>query len=794
MLSLKWPLGSDPQLDIPPVPHPDVDLDLDIPPRPTAKTAAPAVISVIEPNRPVEPVSAPFAPTGEGIDDLDIPAPQSWLPEEQPMRDDGFGIPSPSDVSPLDQAPSPVEAALEDDAFDSTRVIEPAPEEDLRTRRSSQSEPLTRPRPAWKDPDYVPDWGMTQDRKDPEYVIPQSEDRPKRDYVIPISEDRAEPEVTFTPIERRAPRGVSRGPLGDDFSAEKDGIFFAPAPLEAIEPDEPDLRFLDALEPTEKPGSGSAPSQPRRPWNDPDYVPDWGASEERKSPELRIVPLEPRSERAAPGGRAGTAFDDGNSSEPDRFRPDDASAPAGSNDREAREPGAAGSARQAHAPTAAGSARPRPAWKDPDYVPDWGSSEERKDPEYFFTPTQERPEREYQVPISHDRIEKERAVPLSRDREMRDDDILVPISHDRIEKERAVPLSRDRVEKNYFAPFSPNSEDMREREAASSKADRKGKKPDTDPATQIVSPIGPKYETDDGEEYDPAYLSEISDTLAAMEFGSEIAASLAQLVQEASADEKHGLEDIRIRFAAWYDTQSEAISLYITDPCVRELDGSESPYHSVLSAGPSPERCLALDCQMLERLKAELPPLRGQGARFILGLPVAASTLLRPKFRSQYLQLWTDIDDDTRQMIRLTAYNLPETAASQASDLFGWMRSLGRQPIVRIPPRAELIAPLGGFGIYAVAINYQKWFTQLGPQLFVETLLRILKQCRQHRVRLALIKLPDRRAIQIGLAAGVDYLEIGTVERTEDLPRQPLRITKAQSIQRFGNSFVNGAG
>lgn len=732
MLALKWPIGSNPELDIPPVPRADVDLDLEIPPAPPRPSATIARIrdgAVVEPNRPDEIIAeAPPAPVANDIDDFGIPDPAVLARSGSPS------------------AATPTAPAVEE--IESTRVIRPSPEEDLRSRAKRAPENVTpeKPtpepeRPAWEFP-------MSYDKPEKEYEVPISYDKPEVEYEVPISYDRPDKEYEI--------------PISYDRVEEDPAFLSIPTP--------PSSSGIS---------SGSTGSTAR-------------AAPGTVAPGHEIAPVRPPDEIA-----------DGAASKADRTEIIAGSIAASSGD-----------------PATSNPATPKqPSWRDPDYVPDWGSTEERKDPEYFITPSEDRAEREYDIPISQDRVEKDYYGPLSRSRDERsDDDIPVPTSQDRIEKDYYGPLSRDRdmsrdddivvpisqdkPEKEYYFP---TSEDRKERDiVVPVSRDRVEKDyyaaatPATPPAADnsAIPDFGAPNLDDldlgpnDAGADDIYNYGGISDTLAAMEFGSEIAASLAQLVQEASADEASGTDELRLRLTAWYDGHGEALTTYIIDPCIREPDGTESAYHSVLSAGPSPERCLALDCQMLEKLKGELGPMRQRGTRFMLGLPVAASTLLRPKFRSQYLQLWQDIEDEVRQTIRLTAYNLPETSASQASDLFGWMRSLGRAPIVRIPPRVELVAPLGGFGVYAVAINYQKWFIQLGPHLFVETLLRLIKQCRQHRLRLALTKLPDRRAVQIGLAAGVDYLEIGTVDSTVDIPRLPIKLPKANALQRFGTSFA----
>jgi hypothetical protein len=676
MLALKWPIGADPALDIPPFPRDDEDLDLDVPPPPRSWRASGN--DSIAPIRPDE--DAALAIKGED--------PPRWIA-------DAAVRPDPPDVS--------VSEGSVADSWDTPTIPqpgEPKPGEyyAFSTDDDAQSPEIEVPRSYDRvERDYY--GALSQDREatsSDEIVVPESHDRVERDYYGPLSRDRhigAGDDAGFA--------------VSDDNDAGRDAAFEVP-----ISHDRAEQEYEVPI------------SYDRVPSHDPSI--DVPISYDRVETEYEVPISYDRVEQEYDFGMSDDRIE----------RPVD--------------------------------------------VP---ISHDRVEKEHDFGMSYDRAERPVEVPISYDRAEREIDVPVSRDRVERQ--IEVPISYDRVEREIDVPISRDRVDRSgdpKMVPLSGTPGQDRKPKAEFIDQDEAGFSDEG--LTDTYQPD--TYDIDVGTTFNPHEDLErglldgsVSSHMEAIEFGSEVAAILAEMVT-ADAGEAALSDSIRLRFTSWLDCATDTITTHVVDPCLRNRDGTETPFHGLLSSGPSPERSLSIDCIMVEQLKQSIPPLLADGTKIDLCLPVAASTLLRPKFRSQYMALWSDMDDVLRRSLRLNAYGLPAGAASQSGDLFSWMRSLtGRAPNVRIPPRVELMAPLGGFAVHAVAINYEKWFDELGPHLFVETLLRLIKQARQHRVRVALTKLPDIRAIRIGFAAGVDFLELSQLDAPADLPRRPIKINRA---------------
>ncbi len=687
MLALKWPIGADPALDIPPFPREDEDLDLEVPPPPRSWRAA-----ADEPVTPIRPAMEPIAPIARD-------EPPRWIadaaarPDYQPAvadhvaQTDSWDIPT----SPSSGGPQPGDYYAFSTEPDPVADDVDVPQSHDRVER-----------------DYY--GALSRDREPPvpdEIPVSDTHDRVARDYYGPLSRDRdmgaddaggatfeaqqpAREEAFDVPVSYDRVEKEYEVPISHDRASSQDVPIDVPVSYDHVEKDYQVPISYDRVE--------------------KEY--DFGVSRERGEKEVD-VPI--------------------------------------SYDRVEKE----------H---------------------DFGRSEDRVEKEYDFGTSHDRVEKEVEVPTSYDRTERDIVVPVSRDRVERQMD--VPISHDRVERQIDVPISHDRVDRSGPTMVPLPGAANREGKVAAEFIDQDEAGFTDEGLADTYRPD--TYEIDLGSTVNPDEELErsllhgaVSSQLEAVEFGSEVAAILAEMVT-ADAGEAPLAESIRLRFTSWLDCSTDMITTHIVDPCLRNRDGTETPFHGLLSSGPSPERSLSIDCVMVEQLKQSIPPLLADGTKFDLCLPVSASTLLRPKFRSQYMALWSDMDDTLRRSIRLNAYGLPAGAASQSGDLFSWMRSLsGRAPNVRIPPRVELMAPLGGFAVHAVAINYEKWFDELGPHLFVETLLRLIKQARQHRVRVALTKLPDIRAIRIGFAAGVDFLEISQLESTADLPRRPVKINRA---------------
>lgn len=705
MLALKWPIGADPALDIPPFPREDDDLDLDVPPPPRSWRARSS--ELIEPVRSAADDMSAF----DYATDASLRDGERWIDDR---------------IARFGSVPSFGEQAATADEFD----IPAGPGVDGTKTGASYDFSGTEPEPVVED------------------NFPQSYDRVEEDYYRALSQafDPASDDTAETPQSHdRTARDHYDGPISRDRdAAATDGIDVSASY-------DRDLRSGDDID---VPISADRVEQ--------DYeVP---ISYDRVEPDYEIPASYDRMTTADPEMVVPVSYD-----------------------------------------------RLEKEYEVP-------ISHDRVEKEYEVPISYDRVEKEYEVPISHDRVEKEADVPRSYDRVERD--VVVPISRDRVEREVDVPMSYDRRERDVVVPISherrereidvPTTRDRVEREIdvpiSHDRVDRSytltpvpsapGR--DEEPPIEFLELDengfsdqiqSDRYEIDLGttvnpdEELEQSLLhGTVSSQLEAVEFGSEVAAILAEMVT-ADAGEAALADSIRLRFTSWLDCATDTIVTHVVDPCLRNRDGTETPFHGLLSSGPSPERSLSIDCIMVEQLKQSAPALFADGTKLDLCLPVSASTLLRPKFRSQYMALWSDMNDTLRRSIRLNAYGLPAGAASQSGDLFSWMRSLsGRAPNVRIPPRVELMAPLGGFAVHAVAINYEKWFDELGPHLFVETLLRLIKQARQHRLRVALTKLPDIRAIRIGFAAGVDFLEISQFESIAELPRRPVKINRAMLV------------
>jgi hypothetical protein len=396
-------------------------------------------------------------------------------------------------------------------------------------------------------------------------------------------------------------------------------------------------------------------------------------------------------------------------------------------------------------------------------------SDDRPEASYDVAPSENHEQPELVTPISEDRLEEEAGVPISGERA--ETDLAVPSSQDALEREIDVPGSEEREEPSVAIGESRDRAE-REYEHATSETETRAEREDEVEQTETREERAYDYgQSEERPRVEPEYIFVPAPERAA----AELAIALVDA-------EPPPTYDLRLRYGAWLDTQADTVTTYVADPSNRGFDGTETPYHRLLAAGPPPERCFELDCHMLKLAAQDMESVRGDGGKLLLGLPVAASTLLRPKYRAQYLQLWRAVDEETRKLTRLTAYHLPQTSASQASDLFGWLRSLARAPIVRIPPRTELLAPLAGLGVHGVSINYSKWHREMGEAAFVDRLARLAKQAKYAKLKLALINIPNRRAVQIGLASGCDYLEVAVLEGQADIPRRLAKINRAKLV------------
>lgn len=379
-------------------------------------------------------------------------------------------------------------------------------------------------------------------------------------------------------------------------------------------------------------------------------------------------------------------------------------------------------------------------------------------PQADFGQSETKPEAEHEVPLSEDR--RQAAIADFGQSETKAEAVYeVPISEDRAAAETPdFGQSETRVEADYAVPVSHDRN-----EAPPPDFGRSETREETAP--DLIVPIS---------------TDRVEPTVRLVEISRPQPAAPPP---SARAESELPLDHVRLRYGAWLDTKTDVVTTYLADPCTLRLDGSETPYHYLLGNGPSPERCFMLDCLMLEQAMVQIAQVFAEGGQLIIGLPIAATTLARPKFRAEYFRRLKMVDDGIRKMTRMVAYQLPQTSASQASDLFGWLRSMARPPIVRVPPRTEVLAPLAAHGAYGVSINFGKWASQLGELAFAKRLHRIVEQAHFSNLRVAATNLPNKQAIEIALTLGVDLIEIKILKDFNAIPRRLIKIDRASLLR-----------
>ncbi len=583
------------------------------------------------------------------------------------------------------------------------------------------------------DPPALLEGGGEGEDRDP--ITPISGAREAAETPIPYSEDRSEVIAEFASTDALA-EGAFDIPTSDDL-ADREPEFGQSETRDEAEFDVPVSGYLPLSEPplfatsdqvVEDVGE-HATSQNR---NEP-QMGDFGQSETREEDAL-VVPLsDSRVDLEVPGfGQSETIAEQPFEVPLSQDRASEPSQEFGTTDT-----------------------RDEPAFAVP-------VSEDRETPLMAdFGQSETKPDEDYAVPISKDPDEPGQAdfgqsetrpenaydVPLSEERESDSQNIDFGRSETRAEAEFEVPISEDRDDK--LLPDFGRSETREEN----------GVEVTVEQTTERQRP-------------DVVYVSAEKSAVDAPE-------------PTIKTKEELPLEDVRLRYGAWLDARTDVVTTYLADPCTRRHDGSETQYHHLLGDGPSPERCFMLDCLMLEQANAQISLVLAEGGHMILGLPIAATTLARPRYRAEYLRRFKTVDESTRKMTRLIAYQLPQTSASQASDLFGWLRSIARPPIVRVPPRLELLAPLAAHGVYGVSINFGKWMSELGDDAFSRRLHRITQQAHLVNLRVAATNLPDRKAIETAVTLGADLIEIKILESAASIPRRLVKIDRAALLRKI---------
>ncbi len=233
------------------------------------------------------------------------------------------------------------------------------------------------------------------------------------------------------------------------------------------------------------------------------------------------------------------------------------------------------------------------------------------------------------------------------------------------------------------------------------------------------------------------------------------------------------LTNVSLRYTPCWDVKRRMVSTYIVTP-IKSDDGVriDSPLDLVAAARSEPA-ANALDVMLLNRAAEAAAGSLRRGCRFILGVPVSAVTLSRPRLRARYLAAWTVLPDALRARIRLVCHHLDGGLTNAAlAEIVQAMRQLARAPMLRLSWRANLLPRLGGLGIDTIALDIAE-FRDLDWAAIDQRLFSAIARAHGLGIKVFLTGLANREMARKVLTLDVDFLASGDLASLDAVPATP---------------------
>jgi hypothetical protein len=227
-----------------------------------------------------------------------------------------------------------------------------------------------------------------------------------------------------------------------------------------------------------------------------------------------------------------------------------------------------------------------------------------------------------------------------------------------------------------------------------------------------------------------------------------------------------------LRYSGFWDARSGIVASYLAVPMRTENGRTLIACLDAAVASHSDATMFDIDCRTLEAAVADLAVSVESGRQYLLGVPIAASTLLRPKLRTEYMALWrAKMGDSLAKRVRCYCYHIPDGAGvAQLQEIAAAMRQLGRAPIVNLPPKASLVPFLSGLGIFGAGIDYDLWSRRLGPLEFERRLSSVVKKAHAASLSVFLTNVWDGAGVMTGFSFGCDFIAVRWLGGVGDIP------------------------
>ena len=234
---------------------------------------------------------------------------------------------------------------------------------------------------------------------------------------------------------------------------------------------------------------------------------------------------------------------------------------------------------------------------------------------------------------------------------------------------------------------------------------------------------------------------------------------------------------VGLRFGGLLDLNSDVVTTYIADPAEEVGAMVRSPFNALISMELSPPRAFALDCLTVDIVGRTFPVLRGEGAQFLLALPINAMTLQRMKLRTKYMERLKRLSEEERQLIRPMIYGLNEITPGRLSEILGLLRGIARAPLVRIAPESDNIEVLINEKSFGAMIDGTKYAAQLSGWSSDRS-ARLVRYAKNANLKLVLYNPSSLAQLQWAITQGFDFIQIATMDSTEEIPRTVCRIER----------------
>ncbi|MDI9408411.1 MAG: hypothetical protein QM523_04115 [Candidatus Pacebacteria bacterium] len=234
---------------------------------------------------------------------------------------------------------------------------------------------------------------------------------------------------------------------------------------------------------------------------------------------------------------------------------------------------------------------------------------------------------------------------------------------------------------------------------------------------------------------------------------------------------------VGLRFGGLLDLHNDVVTTYIADPAEEIGHLGRSPFNTLISTELSPPRAFALDCLTVDIVGRSFPLLRSEGAQFLLALPINAMTLQRLKLRAKYMERLKRLSEEERNLIRPMIYGLNEITPGRLREILGLLRGIARAPLVRIAPESDNIEVLINEKSFGAMIDGTKYAAQLRT-LSSDRTSRLVRYAKNANLKLVLYNPATIQQLQWAIGQGFDYIQIATMESTDEIPRVVTRLDR----------------